>query len=443
MDKNNNKTKQENQQTQEYNIVKKTHNQSRAVVMNISNKVSILNNDIVKKNYNINLSAIPKLLELFGYILTHHQDSVGISQDKDYYNIKIKKETMKKILFSDNTDYLWHDFQVDMINLAKKPMWRNVYLQDKNETVLLQPISIKEFRYKDKSLNNLEVREWDEIFIDYSIRFFSSSKSHFTVPTSYHSYIEHYTKTLKPLIIDFASSQYGVSLFHNAEKSNTNAKNNSKDHCNAKGKRNIYITHDKVYSIINYLLDTDNQRENRDEGFITSRRTINLEELSKRCYPYAIKKTKSNTITLRYKELEAAILQSLFVHNSILLHTGSIDNKYIRLTCDIMSLEIDKKGRRAIIEVISLPELKSSFNIRLCLFILQTENIESYIKTFKEENRLKLLSSKAKLLEMFKFENESIDTTTITFEVIQKCYNSNAKMKQRLTKLAKYFLKYI
>jgi len=408
--------------------IKKTHNQSRVVITNISNKVAMLNDELAKKNYNININAVPKLLELFGYILTHHQDSVGVSQDKDYYNIKIKKETMKKILFSENTDYLWHDFQVDMINLAKKPIWRNVYLQDTNETALLQPISIKEFRYKDKLLNNLEIKEWDEIFIDYSVRFFTSSKSHFTIPTSYHSYVEHYTKTLKPLIMDFAHNQYGANVLYNQ---------NTQDDMKT-SKRSIYITHDKIYSIINYLLDTDNKSENREEHLLNAKRTINLVELAKRCYPYCMKKTKNENITLRYKELECAIFQSLFIHNCILLHTGSIENKYIRLTCDIMSLEINKPERKAFIDIINLKDLQTMFNIRLCLFMLETETFERYTKTFNEEASQKLSLKIKKLLQAF----NDIDVG-ISFENLIKIYNSNVKIKQLIVRLIKYYLKHI
>ena len=413
-----------NENEKDNHKIKKTHNQSRVVITNISNKVAMLNNDLAKKNYNININAIPKLLELFGYILTHHQDSVGVSQDKDYYNIKIKKETMKKILFSDNTHYLWHDFQVDMINLAKKPIWRNVYLQDTNETVLLQPISIKEFRYKDKLLNNLEIKEWDEIFIDYSVQFFTSSKSHFTIPTSYHSYVEHYTKTLKPLIIDFAYSQYGGNILY------------SKNDIENQKKRKTYITHDKIYSIINYLLDTDNKSENREEQLLTSKRTINLIELAKRCYPYCIKKTKNETITLRYKELECAIFQSLFIHNCILLHTGSIENKYIRLTCDIMSLEINKRERKAFIDIIDLKKLQSLFNIKLCLFILQSEIFSLYTKTFNEETNHQLSLKIKKLLQV-------LEDIEISFESLIKIYNNNVKIKQLIIRLIKYYLKHI
>lgn len=475
---NKNKTKQKNTNdnfdSKKYNDVKKTHNQSRAVVMNMSNKVAVLNNELVKKNYNINIGAIPKLLELFGYILTHHEDSIGLSQEKDYYNIKIKKETMKKILFSDNTNYLWHDFQVDMINLAKQPIWRNVYLQSTDETVLLQPISIKEFRYKNQSLNNLEVREWDEIFIDYSVRFFSPSKSHFTIPTHYNSYIEHYTKTLKPLIISFASSQYSSdAIYGDSLNSAKSSKNNEKSQ-----KRSIYISHDKVYSIINYLLDTDNKSENEEEALL-SKRSIDLEELARRCYPYAIKTTKAGNKTLRYKELTAAIFQSLFVHNSILLHTGSVDNKYIRLTSDLMSLEINQKERKALIEIINLQDLKSSFNIRLCLFILQTQNLDLYTSTFKDENRLKLENEKAKIIELIKqnklenkrvlarneskndaqnsstiqnnaqnngqnnAQNELKSSEKISYETLKEAYNSSAKIRQNLVKLAKYFLEFV
>ncbi len=360
---------------------KKTYNHYKILVSNFSNKLATMEWELKSVNNYFSKEPYPRLYELFCYMLTWNKDVIGV--DDNYFKIDITIKTLKDILIS-KFNYQWNNFRRDMRSLYKTTERIEIYSPKLNKTLSIAPIILTDILIDGRPVNKKQLEDfeaWESVVILYDRRMFqyayNGTEAHFTLPTTYSSYMQHYTKSLKPIIVNFLYSRLGskIDTYSDEEKQKRMSKT----------KRTSYITADKAYSIINYLLDTSNENESK----IIKKRTIDLLDFAKRCYPYCLIKKPNGSLTLRYKELEIAIFQTLFIHNSILLET-QIENKFLKLTCDIHSLEINKKEKKAYIDIVNLKKLQKMINVALCV-PLYADRIKCLEMIKKEQDKQKFV----------------------------------------------------
>ncbi len=238
--------------------------------------------------------------------------------------------------------------------------------------------------------------------------------------------MKHYTKVLQPLILEFAYCHDPNIVKRNGRLGDKNIK-----------KRPSYVSDNKAYAIINYLLDTSNDNESRN----IKKRSINLLDFAKRCNPYWIKKNKGGGITLRYKDIKIAIFQALYIHNSILLDTNVIENRFIKLTCDIHTLEINKKERLAHIDIVNLKDLQLTHIISLCYILLTCEEYQE-LKNPNDKMKLKTLLYvlKKQILKYQKTKEINMNQYE-ALPLLEKIYKKEQSVRKNMQNIARHYLK--
>ncbi len=413
------------------NEKKKTYNHYKILVSNFSNKLATMEWELKSVGNYFNKEPYPRLYELFCYMLTWKKDVIGV--DDNYFKIDITIKTLKDILIS-KFNYQWNNFRRDMKTLYKTTERIEIYSQKLNKTLSIAPIILTDILIDGRPVSKKQLDDfeaWESVVLLYDRRMFqyayNGTEPHFTLPTTYSSYMKHYTKILEPIILEFAYC-YDPDLIKTSPK--TNEQTTSK-------KRPSYVTDNKAYAIINYLLDTSNDNETRN----VARRSINLVDFAKRCNPYWIKKNKGGGITLRYKEIKIAIFQTLYIHNSILIDTNVIENRFIKLTCNINSLEIDKKERLAYIDIVNLKDLQLTHIISLCYILLTCEEYRDFVnKTDGVKLKTLLVVLKKQILKYQQVREISIGQYQ-ALPLLEKIYKKERIIRKNMQNIARHYLK--
>ncbi len=372
--------------------IKKTYNHDRAYANQLSNIVKLKTNEpISKKEYNINKGCIPYLYSAIEYLDTHHKESIIYNKATDSYIVRVTKKTIKKILFDNNSIKQFKDFQYDILKLFKNPLIAKVYLQNTNEIKLLKPIDIKEIVYKDitykSSRNNLNIKEWDVITIEYSATLKDSCNNSFlTLPTMHYTNIVKYNKALKFMLLEKEFMHYG-SRSGNDKNINNPIKNIP------------YLDHNALYAIINFLLITDNtsvftttdykqKNYNKQIKRFRQPRKIKISDLVNACYSNWQVTNKSGKVSYRYTDIERGIYQALFIHTATLCYSDC-DNSHIRLTIDINTIELNREDNTISFDMVDINETRRIMNCNITNALLwgiarpdNKENIEHKEKLF-------------------------------------------------------------
>lgn len=355
--------------------IKKTYNSNKSLISNFSNVLGSSQWEL-KSLKNFTKEPYPKLCELLGYLFLHHKEYIGVQGS--YFEIKITIENLRSII-ENGFKYQWNNFKRDLFTLYRTHEPIELYNPTTNKIMSIVPIVLVEVIKENRVLNKNEINDfdkWEAITLIYSRKIFDKHyrelEQTFTLPTQYYSYLQHYTKTLINLTNNYIYTQELV-------KDVSKIKN---------------ITASKCYGIINYLLDTDNQSKDK----VIKNRSIDLIELSKRIDKYWIKKNKDGSIkSLRYNDIQIAIIQTLYISNCILLSTKTIENKFIKIKYDIASLEIDKPNKKAYIKLFTNTELKQSQSILITEYLLNNNLDElkiNYSNKRKLTNRIEKLKPK-------------------------------------------------
>lgn len=164
--------------------------------------------------------SYPYLLDIISYGLTH--DDGSIVRAGDYLQITYTIDAFKKRAFKEKMNYYqWDNLQAELIKFIKTPQYKNIRLESKKITSLVQPIILRIDKKDGTNINfhNDNYKEWHTISISFLSDIFENAYnkkfSFFFVPTAYTAF----SKTVLNKILNL--SKLGILKLDELRKSYT------------------------------------------------------------------------------------------------------------------------------------------------------------------------------------------------------------------------------